>query len=179
MTTALASLRKHGNVLLLDFLLLAAIYLLPSISHLLALPLYQLEPMRLALLVALLFSSRLNAYVIAFTLPLASAWISGHPEPLKAVLMGIELSVLVATYGWFARRLSLPAFAALAAAIVAGKGVYYALKSLALQAGWLEGSLVSTPWQSQLVLAIGTALVFGAIISWREKQAGGRGLGAD
>jgi hypothetical protein len=179
MTTALASLRKHGNVLLLDFLLLAAIYLLPSISHLLALPLYQLEPMRLALLVALLFTSRLNAYVIAFTLPLASVWISGHPAPLKALLMGIELSLLVATYGWFNRRLSLPAFAALAVAIVVGKGVYYALKSLVLQAGWMEGDLVSTPWQSQLALAIGTALVFGAIVSWREKYAPERRAIAD
>jgi hypothetical protein len=178
MTTALATLRKHGNVLLLDFLLLAAIYLLPSISHLLALPLYKLEPMRLALLVALLFSSRFNAFAVAVTLPLASAWISGHPEPLKAVLMGIELALLVGAYGHFAARWRMPAVAALAAAILLGKSVYYALKFLALEAGWLDGRLVSTPWQSQLALAIGTVLVFGAFISWREKNAAGRGPSA-
>ena len=58
MATALASLQKHRNVLFIDVVLLTALYLVPSFSHLTALPLYKFEPMRIALVVALLFTNR-------------------------------------------------------------------------------------------------------------------------
>ena len=81
MTAALATLGKHRNTVLIDSALLAALYFLPSLSHVTALPLYMLEPMRVALIIALLFTNRTNAYFIAFTIPLASAVITGHPAP--------------------------------------------------------------------------------------------------
>lgn len=167
MATALATLQKHRNVLLIDVVLLVALYLVPSFSHLTATPLYKFEPMRIALIVALLFTNRANAYIIAFTIPLASAMITGHPEPFKALLMGIEFSILVASYNYLAQVVRIPAFAALTAAILTGKVVYYAMKFAALSAGLLTGSLVSTPFQTQLVLAIGTAAVFGLIETYR------------
>jgi len=163
MSTALAIINRHRNVLLIDVVLLAALYLLPSFSHLTALPLYKLEPMRIALIVALLFTHRANAYLIAFTIPLASAWITGHPPPLKAVLMGIEFSVLVASYTHLVNKDRIPAFVALASAILLGKAVYYSMKFVALSAGWLGGSLVSTPVQTQLILAVGTAAIFALV----------------
>ncbi len=165
MTTAPAILRKYSNVILIDVVLLAALYLLPSFSHLTALPLYRFEPMRVALIVALLFTNRANTYFIAFTIPLASAMIAGHPVPLKAVLMGLEFSILVATYGFLARLDRIPAFAALMTGILLGKLAYYVLKFGALTAGLLTGSLVSTPLPTQLVLAVGTAAVFG-LVEW-------------
>jgi len=170
MTAAAATWNKHRNVLLIDAVLLAALYLLPSLSHATALPVYMLEPMRIALIVALLFTNRANAYFIAVTVPLASVLLTGHPEPLKAVLMCIEFSVLIAAYGLLAQRLRIPAFASLVAAILAGKVVYYAMKSVALGAGWLGGSLVSTPVQTQVVLALGTAAIFGLIEYLRVKN---------
>jgi hypothetical protein len=170
MATALASLHKHRNVLLIDVVLLAALYLLPSFSHLTALPLYKLEPMRIALIIALLFTNRANTYLIAFTIPLASAMITGHPVPFKAVLMGIELSILVATYGYLVRMERIPAFAALTAGILFGKLVYYAMKFAALSAGLLAGSLISTPLQTQLVLAVGTAAIFALIEYYSTKK---------
>jgi len=179
MNTARLNLRQHSNALLLDFGLLAAIYLLPSLSHLLALPLYQLEPMRLALIVALLFSHRANAYLVAITLPLASAWITGHPEPLKAALMAIEFGVLISAYGWLKRDRKAPAFLALAGGIVLGKLVYYGLKSAALAAGWLSGSLVTTPWTAQLILAAATAAVFGFIEARRKASSHANAPGSD
>lgn len=163
MTTALATLRKHRKVLLIDVALLAAMYLLPSLSHLTALPLFMLEPMRVALIVALLFTNRANTYLIAITIPLASSVITGHPEPLKAALMCVEFSVLVAAYGHLARRIGIQTFAALTAAILIGKLVYYALKSAALSAGLMTGSLISTPVGTQIALAIGTAAVFALV----------------
>ena len=53
MTTALATFSKHRNTFLIDVALLAALYFLPSLSHVTAVPLYMLEPMRIALIIAL------------------------------------------------------------------------------------------------------------------------------
>lgn len=170
MTAALATLQKHRNVLLIDVVLLAALYLVPGFSHLTALPVYVLEPMRIGLIVALLFTNRTNAYFIALTVPLASVLLTGHPEPLKAVLMMMEFSVLVASYGFLADHWRLKAFPALLSAILLGKLVYYSLKSLALGAGWLSGTLVSTPIKFQLILAIVTAAVFGLAGYYRGRS---------
>jgi hypothetical protein len=167
MTTALLSVQKYKNILLIDVVLLAVLYLLPGLSHLTALPLYRFEPMRIAILIALLFTNRANAYFIAFTIPLASAMMTGHPVPFKALLMGIELAILVAAYAYVVRLERIPAFASLITAMLFSKVVYYAMKYVALSAGWLTGSLVSTPVQTQLVLALGTAVVFALIEQYR------------
>lgn len=170
MTAALATFSKHKSTLLIDVALLAALYFLPSLSHVTALPLYMLEPMRVALIVALLFTNRANAYFIAFTIPLASAMITGHPEPFKALLMGIEFSILVACYGYLVQMIRIPAFAALTAAILLSKVVYYTMKFGALSAGLLTGNLVSTPFVTQLILALGTAAVFAVIEHYRTSK---------
>jgi hypothetical protein len=166
--TAQSILQRHGRTVLLDFALLAGIFLMPSLSHLLAMPIYLLEPMRIAVLIALLFSHRANAWLVAITLPLASFLISGHPEPVKAVLMGIEFSVLIATYAALRHTLRLPTIAAIGAAIVAGKLVYYGSKAAVLSVGWLGGALMSTPWTLQLATAAGTAIAFGLIENARR-----------
>lgn len=170
MVAALASIGKHKSTFMIDVALLAALYFLPSLSHVTALPLYMLEPMRVALIIALLFTNRTNAYFIAFTIPLASAMITGHPTPFKALLMGIEFSILVACYSYLVQMLRIPAFAALTAAILVGKVVYYTMKFAALSAGLLTGSLISTPPLTQLILAIGTAATFGVIEHYRTRQ---------
>ena len=170
MTTALAIINRHRNDLLIDIVLLAALFLLPALSHITALPLYKLEPMRLALIVALLFTHRANAYFIAVAIPLASMTLTGHPEPLKALLMAVEYSVLVAAYAWLIRTPRMPAFAAIAAAILLGKIIYYAMKFVALDFGLLAGRLISTPVQYQLMLALGTAAVFGLVAHFHKKQ---------
>ena len=167
MTARLAALDKHRNTVLIDLALLAALYFLPSLSHVTALPLYMLEPMRVALIIALLFTNRANAYFIAFTIPLASAVITGHPAPFKALLMGIEFSILVACYGYLVHMIRIPAFAALTAAIVVSKLAYYTMKFIALGTGLLSGNLVSTPLQTQLTLAVGTAAIFALIEHYR------------
>jgi hypothetical protein len=170
MSAALASLQKHSNVILIDVLLLTALYVLPSLSHVTAFPLYMFEPMRVALIIALLFTNRANTYLLAFTIPLASSVITGHPVFFKAILMGIELTILVASYGYLVRMDRIPAFVALTAGIIIGKLVYYSMKYAALSAGFLSGTLVSTPWQNQLVLAVGTAAVFGVVEYTRAKD---------
>lgn len=170
MTTALATLHRFKTTLLIDAGLLLALYMLPGLSHLTAYPLYKLEPMRIALIIALLFTNRANTYLIAFTIPLASSVVTGHPELFKAVLMGIEFSILVATFSYLVRSVRLPAIAALTAGILFSKLIYYSMKFIALNAGFLTGKLISTPVQTQVVLAVGTAVVFGLVEYFRAKS---------
>ena len=171
MSVVLASWNRYRTPVLVDLALLAALYLLPTVSHMVALPLYKLEPMRIALVVALLFTGRVNAYLVAWTVPFASFLLSGHPELFKAMLIGIEYSVLVAAYGYLADKRNWSPFAGLVAAILAGKVVYYALKFLSLQAGLLAGNLVSTPVLTQTLLAAGTAAVFAlALNRWQARS---------
>jgi hypothetical protein len=171
MSAVLASWHRYRTPVLIDIALLAALYLLPTLSHMMAVPLYKLEPMRIALVVALLFTQRANAYLIAWTIPLASFLLSGHPELFKAMLIGIEYSVLVAAYGFLAERRKWSPFPALVVAILAGKLVYYGLKALSLNAGLLEGNLVSTPLQTQAILAAGTAAVFAFVLHRRQGRS--------
>lgn len=170
MTAALAVLQQHRKVLLIDVILLATLYLLPAISHATALPLYMLEPMRVALIIALLFTNRANTYFIAFTIPLASYFISGHPVLFKAFLMGIEFSILVATFAYLEQHKRMPAFLALTAGILTGKVAYYLMKYAALSSGLLAGGLISTPVLYQLLLAAGTAAVFGLVEYYRARR---------
>jgi hypothetical protein len=170
MSTAIASLQRHRHVILFDVLLLTALYLLPGLSHVTAFPLYMFEPMRVALILALLFTNRSNTYLLAFTIPLASSMITGHPVFFKAVLMGIELSILVATYSYLVQWKRIPAFVALTVGILSGKLIYYSMKYVALSTGMLSGSLISTPIQTQIMLAVATAAVFGLLEHLRTKN---------
>jgi hypothetical protein len=170
MTPALATLNRYRSTLVIDALLLIGLYLVPAISHLTALPLYKFEPMRVALVIALLFTNRANTYLIALTIPLASAVLTGHPEPVKAVLIGIELMVLVASYSYIASIPRVGAFLALTAAILLGKLVYYSLKFAALSGGLLAGNLMSTPVPNQLIMAVGTAAAFALVVRYQSSK---------
>jgi hypothetical protein len=77
--------------ILVDLLALGFILLMPALSHTTGIPFYFIEPMRIMLVVALLFSSRGNAYAIAVMLPVFSFLISGHPAPVKMAVIVVEL----------------------------------------------------------------------------------------
>ena len=73
---------------LVDITLLAVASLIPTLSHLTALPLYQLNPMMLVLLGGmLLVRGRANAILLAVLLPVVSMVAVGMPTPLKALCM--------------------------------------------------------------------------------------------
>ena len=95
MEKALSVIEIKSNIktYLIDFFLLLSIYFLPAISHLFAFPIYYLDPMRIALVVALIYTSKKNAYIIALTLPLFSFIISSHPQILKSFLLSAELII--------------------------------------------------------------------------------------
>ena len=69
---SVVDIKSNIKTYFIDFSLLLLIYFLPALSHLFAFPIYYLDPMRIALVVALVHTSKKNAFIIALTLPLFS-----------------------------------------------------------------------------------------------------------
>ncbi len=100
MDYAISFLKAKENIktVATDLLALAFIYFTPAISHLFSFPVYFLEPMRIMLILAIVHTSKKNAYILAFTLPLFSFLISSHPSPIKTCLISGELLLNVWLY---------------------------------------------------------------------------------
>lgn len=140
---------------LLNVSALAFIYFTPALSHILSLPIYLIEPMRLMLILALVHTNKRNAYLLAFTLPLFSFLVSGHPVFAKMLLISFELALNVFLFYYISKRTPNVLFAALGS-ILLSKAAYYLVKFGLLQMLLLNGNLVSTPLFIQLI----TTLVF-------------------
>lgn len=166
-TSVLALTSMRLRTILIDITALALIYFVPALSHMLALPIYLVEPMRIMLILAIAHTSKRNAYLLALTLPLFSFLVSGHPIFLKSLLISIELAVNV----WLFFRLSKIIrnnFTAMAAAIIGSKLLYYLLKFALLSAALMQGGLVSAP----VYLQMATTTVFSAYVFfvWRKAK---------
>lgn len=136
---------------LTDMALLGVACLVPSVSHLLALPLYMLNPMLALLLVGLLIGRDWrNAMVLAVLMPLVSCLVTGMPAAPKMVCMMAELATVATLFGVLSRRWTV--LPSVMAAVLAGKVVYYLLKALVMA----PAVLVGTAWWMQL----------GAVILW-------------
>lgn len=150
------TLAINRKILLVDAALVAGACLIPAASHLLALPLYMLDPMRWLLLAAMLVGLRSdnllsNGLLMALLLPLTSSLVVGMPALSKALVIVAELGVNVALFALISKKTN--AFVALLLSILAAKGVYYLLK-----AALLDGVLVNTPWMLQVVVAFAMSL---------------------
>lgn len=110
----------------IDIFALAFIFLMPAFSHLLAFPLYFIEPMRLMVVLAMAHTHRNNAFILALALPLFSFMVSGHPILVKAVIIAMELTVMVGVF--YALRKYIHTFGAIFSAIVISKLFYFAVK---------------------------------------------------
>ena len=130
-----------------------SIYFLPAISHLFAFPIYYLDPMRIALVVALIYTSKKNAYIIALTLPLFSFIISSHPQILKSFLLSAELIINLSLFFLLKEKLK-NLFASLFISIVNSKVIYYSLKFVLIYFALLNDKLFSTPFYFQLISVI-------------------------
>lgn len=151
---------KFAASVLLDLGALALIYFTPALSHMLNLPLYLIEPMRLMLVLALVHTNKMNAYLLAFTLPLFSFLFSGHPVLPKMLLITGELVLNVFFFYLLASRLKNTLFIVFASIILSKIG-YYLAKFVLLQWLLLEGTLFSTPVFIQLF----SSLIF-SLYAW-------------
>lgn len=146
-----------------DMIALSVIYLVPVFSHLFAVPIYYAEPMRLMMVLAVLFTSKRNVFLIAVTMPLFSMLVSGHPVFYKALIMSGELLFNAFLYFVFVEKLK-NKFTSMALSIALSKGAYYGLKILLLNLALLSGDLIATP----IIFQLGVILVFSAVLMLKK-----------
>lgn len=159
--TSSASLQRYTKIVCIDVCIIAAAYLCTAMSHLIAFPLYVLDPMRVFLLSSLLLcGSRKNAYAMAVTLPLFSFLVSGHPVFPKNLAIMAELIANVALFSFLSGRMR-SAFTAMLASIAASKALYYAIKSVLVFSGALAMNVVDTGLGYQALVAIAVSSLFG------------------
>ena len=144
------SIQKIKNIVF-DLIALLAIYLVPAVSHLLRFPVYYLEPMRIMLILAIVHTSRKNAYLIALTLPLFSMLISAHPSLVKTSLITGELLLNVWLFFLLSEKLSNKTLS-IFLSIIASKIFYYLVKFLLITSVLLNGDLISTPMYIQIIM---------------------------
>jgi hypothetical protein len=155
---------------LIDLGIILAIYLLPGITHILPVPLYLIDPMRLLLFLTLITTQRMNSLVLAATIPFLSTLFSGHPVFPKNILIAAELSLNVMVFHWIMGKKDSLMIAGVVS-ILSAKVFYYLLKYGFISAGFLSGALVSTPWGYQLMPLILLPLILVGIDSMRDRQS--------
>ena len=183
--------KKAVGIGLTDAAALLFIFAVPALSHLFSVPFYLIDPMRVAVLGALLVSRNWkNGLALAVALPLFSFAVSGHPVFPKCLLIAAELSVNVLLFVWlsriFVRSASPSSFAsspengsaakapgsaavvgaAAFVSILLSKALYYGLKALVLSAGLMQMELISTALWVQL--AVAALLSLGFAIWWKK-----------
>ena len=145
--------KEYTKSVVFDVIALSVVYLVPVISHFFAVPMYYIEPMRLMLLFAVIFTNKKNTLIIAATMPLFSFLVSGHPVLYKAFIMSAEL-VINAWLFFFLVELIKNKFAAMLFSIALAKLFYYIIKFGLLSFGIMQGDLVSTSLWIQLIVTL-------------------------
>ena len=146
----------------IDTLLVGAACLIPAASHLFAVPLYMLNPMLALLLTGVLLSRDCrNALVLAVLMPLVSSLLTGMPAVPKMVCMMAELAT-VAGLLFHLLNFRWNIYVSVFMAMVIGKVVYYAMKTLILA----PEVLVSTVWWVQLL----TVVLWGGLFAMLYKR---------
>jgi hypothetical protein len=154
--------------ILTDVSALAFIYLVPTISHLISLPVYLIEPMRLMLILALVHTNKKNAYLLAVTMPVFSMIISGHPVLPKMILIAMELSLNVFLFYALSKKMK-HIFPAILLSIFFSKIIYYIFKFILIQLTVINTELFATPILVQVI----TTLVFSIylVVFYKKNQS--------
>lgn len=152
--------RKSLAILIIDIFAIGFVMFLPAISHLLPIPIYYIDPMRLVLFtVYFINKNHKNAYILALGLPIFSMFYSGHPIFYKAILISIELFINIVLIHQLSRR-GFNIFIAVFLGIVLSKVLYYFFKFIFIKWSLISGELFSTNLFIQIAIALGISLVF-------------------
>jgi len=152
--------RPAIKIAVIDLLALLFIYFTPALSHMLSLPVYLIEPMRLMLILSIAHSSKVNSFILALSLPLFSHLISAHPVFLKTVLISLELLLFAFLFYEFSKKFK-SVFWVMLVSTAAGKLFYYIAKYLFISYGLINSELISTPIYMQII----TSLIFSIYVS--------------
>jgi hypothetical protein len=148
---SISNLRKNRVGYLIDIFAVFCVYFIPTLSHLSGVPLYLFEPMRVFIILALLHSNMINAYILAFTLPVFSFAIASHPVFLKSIIMSVELVLNVFLYKLLVQK-KVAAHWSILLSVISSKLVYYLLKFLLIQFMLFQSETISTPIYIQVIM---------------------------
>ena len=146
---ALKNYSAQVKTYLIDLLLISFIYFLPALSHLVAFPIYYLDPMRIALVITLAHTAKRNSYLIALTLPLFSFLISSHPQVIKSLLISGELIANLLIFFFISKKIK-NIIVSFSISIIISKTLYYSFKYFLINLGMINDSLFSTPIYFQI-----------------------------
>ena len=153
--------RRLTVTLLTDAAILTLACLIPAASHLLAVPLYKLNPMLALLLAGIVVGKDWhNGLLLAVLLPTVSCLVSGMPAMPKMLCMVAEFAAVAAAFGWLERRWAV--LPAVLTAVLAGKVVFYLLKAALLPAE----ALIDIEWWIQAA----TVVLWGGLFALLYRQ---------
>ncbi|NQV40753.1 MAG: hypothetical protein HQ506_00225 [Candidatus Marinimicrobia bacterium] len=138
-----------ARTILIDALVLVSFYLTIVFAHLLPFPLYKLDPMKILVLITVVYSNRGNALGMAAALPILSFLSTGHPVFPKFMIMSLELIVFAFVFIALSQNKSSGLVTFLGAVLIS-KGVYYLIKAGAIALGFLDQVLISTDLYTQI-----------------------------
>ncbi len=151
--TAVLDHKSRIKKMIFDLIVLALIYYVPAIAHLFSYPVYIWDPMRIVVVMSIVYTNRQNAVLLAITLPIFSYLVSGHPIFYKSLVMAGELTVNVLLFFYLKDRFK-NLFISLFISIVAAKIFYYVFKTLLVTIGLIKLDVISTPLIMQLTVAV-------------------------
>ena len=166
MISTISLSNKKTRLAVFDILSVIAITLTPALSHMFSVPIYLLEPMRIALILSIVHTSKKNAYTLAAGLPIFSFLISAHPELPKMFLICTELALNVWLFTILNKKFS-NGFAVMFSSIILSKIYYYVVKIGLVSFGIIGGSVVATPLYMQVI--VGAALSLYAFFIWKKE----------
>jgi len=161
------TLRYHTAIT--DIAALVFVGFVPAASHLFKIPVYFIEPMRVMLMLALLYSSRWNAYLLAIMLPLFSFLVSGHPAPVKMMIIMAELLLNAWLFLFFFQKTRKP-FLSTFASILISKIFCYAMYLLVFSVAFVKEEAEITFLSAQLILTMLLSVTVWLIIYFRHYQ---------
>lgn len=160
MNKAITTILSPRNITI-DVLIFVCILFIPALSHVAPFPLYILDPMRILMFTGyLLTRQNVNAFMLAIAIPLFSSLVTGHPPMFKAILISIELMVNLLLFIQLLNRTKLHVALSMFLSILVSKLVYYFMKFVFINSGFIEGDLITTNLWIQLGTGVFVTLVF-------------------
>ena len=109
--------------------------------------------MRVIIIIAIIHTSKENAYILALLLPAVSLLFSNHPSVIKTFILSGDLLLNIFLY-FNLIKFKVNKFLLMSMCIVASKLAYYLAKYLLIQFSVLKGDLIATPLYIQLLIVI-------------------------
>jgi hypothetical protein len=144
---------SHYKTAITDIAALVFVGIVPAASHLFKFPVYYIEPMRVMLILSLLYSSRWNAYILAIVLPLFSFLVSGHPAPLKMSIIMAELVLNAWLFLFFYQKTRKP-FLSTFSSIIISKIFCYSMYLVVFSMAFVKDEAEMTFIFAQVILTL-------------------------